>query len=71
MAFDMIERFHELNREEMIILSGYIMHRFAEEKGILIAEHHMMTDTDMRKVIEENNWTINQIWKRKKEFFRF
>jgi len=71
LAFDMIERFHELNREEMIHLSGYIMHRFAEEKGIPIAEHHMMSDTDMRKVIEENNWTINQIWKRKKEFFWF
>ena len=47
------------------------MRRFAEEKGIPIPEHDTMTDTDMHKVIEENNWTINQIWKRKIEFFWF
>ena len=70
-AFDMIKGFHELSREEKIRLSAYIMRRFAEEKGIPIPEHDMTTDTDMHKVIEENNWTINQIWKRKIEFFWF
>jgi len=67
----MVERFHELSREEKIHLSGHIMSRFAEENGIPIVEHQMMTDTDMHKVIEENKWTMKQIWKRKKEFFWF
>jgi len=71
LAFDMIERFHELSREEKIHLSAYITHRFAEEMGIPIAEHHRDIDTDMRKVLQENQWTIKQVWKHKKEFFWF
>lgn len=67
----MIKRFHELSRDEKIHLNSYIMRRFAEEKGIPIAEHHRDIDTDMHKVIEENKWTIKEIWKRQKEFFWF
>ena len=71
MAFDMIERFHELSRDEKMKLSVYMMHRFAEEKGIPIAEHNRDIDTDMHKVLSENKWTIGEIWKRKKEFWWF
>ena len=72
-AFDAIDNFHKLGREERIRLQAYIVYKYAENVGIPLPPHNddAALTTDIQKAIRDNAWTIDQVWKRQKDFFYF